>query len=440
MKIGKLAAQRVAQPPETERIPPFRLPPRRPKRAQAQGEFMHKSRLVLLAGAALIAASSVASAEDVKFGVLFGFTGPLEQMSPPMAKAVQLVATQVNAQGGILKGGKLSFAQADDTCTDATAATNAADRLVNSEKVVAIVGAMCSGVTIAIANTVAVPAGVVMISPSATAPSITTLNDKDLVFRTSPSDAYQGDVLARLLLKKNIKDVAITYVNNDYGKGLADSLAAAYKAAGGKVAANVSHEEGKADYRAELGQLAASGSQNLVILAYASGSGNTVLRQAVESGNFKTYIGGDGMVGDALFTGIDKKAVENMIATKPGSPKIPSAAAFKDLATKAGVDPTAVYSPESYDAAFLLALAVQKKGSATRDGLTAALRAVTAPAGMPILPGEWDKAVKALAAGQAIKYQGASGPLDFDKNGDVPGTIVEMTVKNGSFAEVGQAT
>src|SRR6185503_12008536 len=157
-----------------------------------------------------------------------GFTGPLEQMSPPMAKAVNLVATQVNAQGGILNNGKLSFVQADDTCTDATAASNAANRLVNTERVVALVGAMCSGVTIATANTVAVPAGVVMISPSATSPAVTTLNDRDLVFRTAPSDAFQGEVMARLLLKKNIRDIAITYVNNDYGKGFGDSLAAAF--------------------------------------------------------------------------------------------------------------------------------------------------------------------------------------------------------------------
>jgi branched-chain amino acid transport system substrate-binding protein len=124
-----------------------------------------------------------------------------------------------------------------------------------------------------------------------------------------------------------------------------------------------------------------------VVLAYNSGSGNTLLRQAIESGNFKTYIGADGMVGDQLFTGLDKKALEGMIATKPGAPKTPGSAAFKDLAAKGGVDPNATYSPESYDAAFLLALAIQKKGSATRDGLTAALRAVTAPGGMVIQPG-----------------------------------------------------
>jgi branched-chain amino acid transport system substrate-binding protein len=345
----------------------------------------------------------------------------------------------VNGQGGILNNGKLSFVQADDTCTNASSATNAADRLINTERVVALVGAMCSGVTIATANTAAVPAGVVMISPSATSPALTTLNDRDLVFRTAPSDAFQGEVMARLLIKKNIRDIAITYVNNDYGKGFADSLAAAFMAAGGRVAANVSHEEGKSDYRAELGRLASSGSQNLVILAYASGSGNTVLRQAAESGQFKVYVGGDGMVGNELFTGVDRRAVENMIATKPGTPKVPGADTFKDLATKGGVDPDAVFSPQSYDAAFILALAIEKKKSATRDGLAQAVRDVSSPPGVTILPGEWAKAKAALAAGMDINYEGATGPVDFDKVGDVAGVIVEMKVANGMFSEVGQA-
>src|SRR4029078_2882677 len=117
---------------------------------------------------------------------------------------------------------------------------------------------------------------------------------------------------------------------------------------------------------------------NCVFTVYTSGSGNTLLRQAIESGNFKTYIGADGMVGDQLFTGLDKKALEGMIATRPGAPKGAAATAFTDLGTKGGVDPKATYAPESYDAAVLLALAIKKKGSSTRDGLTAALRAVTA--------------------------------------------------------------
>ncbi len=386
---------------------------------------------------AAVAAAPSAFADDVKLGILLGFTGPLEAMSPPMAEGAEFAATQINEQGGI-QGGKLVMVRGDDTCADATAATAAADRLINTEQVTAIVGAMCSGVTIAVANTNAVPAGVVMISPSATSPAVTSVKDNDLLFRVTPSDSYQGSVLARLLIAKGIKDIAITYVNNDYGKGLADSLAAAFPDEGGEVLANVAHEEGKADYRAELGTLAASGSTNLVILAYASGSGNTILRQAVESGNFTTYVGGDGMIGDALFTGIDPSTVEGMIGTKPGTPDIPGAGIFSDMATKAGLKPAEIYVPQSYDAAFILALAVEKNGN-KREGLSAAVRAVASKPGEVILPGEWAKAKALIDAGKDVNYEGAGGAYEFDSNGDVPGVILEMKAEGGTFKEVGRA-
>ncbi len=399
---------------------------------------MRQLKLVLASAVAAgaLSVSFAASAEDVKLGLLLAYTGPLEAMAPPIGEAAKLAAKQINDQGGIL-GGKLEMVVGDDTCTDATSASNTADRLINTDKVAAIVGGMCSGVTIAVANTVAIPAGVVMISPSATSPALTTLEDKDLVYRTAPSDAYQGDVMARMLMGKDIKDIAITYVNNDYGKGFADSLAAAFTAAGGKVAANVPHEEGKSDYRAELGTLAASGSPNLVILAYASGSGQTVLRQATESGDFTVYVGGDGMVGDALLTGIDASAVEGMIATKPGTPEIAGSGIFADAAKAAGLDPTAIFSPQAYDATFIEALAIQKKGNASRDGMAVAVREVSSAPGEVILPGEWEKAVKLLAEGKDINYEGASGAHEFDKAGDVPGAIVEMKVAGGKFEQVG---
>ncbi len=394
--------------------------------------------LASVIAAVAVTAAPAAFAEDVKLGLLLAYTGPLEAMAPPMGDAGKLVATHVNTQGGIL-GGELEFIVGDDTCIDATSATNAADRLVNSDQVTAIVGAMCSGVTIATANTVGIPSGVVMISPSATSPAVTTVDDNDLLFRTAPSDAYQGDVMARLLLSKGMDDIAITYVNNDYGKGFADSLAAAFAANGGSVTANVAHEEGKSDYRAELGSLAASGSENLVILAYAAGSGQTVLRQAIESGDFAAYVGGDGMIGDELFTGIGTSAVEGMIGTKPGTPDVPGAAAFKKLASDAGLDPTAIFSPQTYDAAFILALAVEKNGSASREGLSQAVRDVASAPGEVILPGEWAKAKALIAAGTDINYQGAGGAHEFDENGDVPGAIMEMSVAGGSFSEVGLA-
>ena len=239
--------------------------------------------------------------------------------------------------------------------------------------------------------------------------------------------------LADLLTAKGVTDVALTYVNNDYGKGLADVFATQFAANGGTVSVNVAHEEGKADYRAELGQLAAGGSQNLVVLAYISGSGLTILQQANESGNFTTYFGGDGMIGDAL-AGAN---VPNFVATRAGAYAGESASVYTGLAEAAGQDPAATYAPQAYDAGFLLALAVEKNGSADRAGLSAALRDVASPPGEKVFPGEWEKAKALIAAGTDIDYEGAGGPLDFDAAGDVDGIIVEVVWENGAFVEKG---
>ena len=391
--------------------------------------------LALGAGVMLVHA---AAAADVKIGFLGGFTGPIESLAPPIYEGAKLAVKHVNDQGGVL-GETLVIPSGDTTCADATAAANAADRLVNAEKVLGIVGALCSGATISAANNAAIPGAVVVVSPASTSPAITTMKDRDLIFRTTPSDAYQGEVMARLLKSKNIGDIAITYVNNDYGKGFADSLEAAFKRVGGTVSANEAHEDNKADYRAELGSLASSGASVLVVLAYINGSGQTIIRQALEGGDFNKFVGGDGMVGKALVEAIGGDLLEGMIATRPGTPDVPGANRFKKAAEDAGMDPTAVFSAQAYDAAFLLALAIEENGEAQRAGLNVALRKVASAPGKVILPGEWSKAVKLIKAGKDVNYEGAAGSHEFDDAGDVAGVITEMGIRGGVFKEIGIA-
>jgi branched-chain amino acid transport system substrate-binding protein len=376
-------------------------------------------------------------AADVKLGFIGGFTGPIESLTPPIFNGAKLALQNINDQGGILDGGKLTIESADGGC-DSTTAANAADKLINSSKVTAIVGGLCTGETIGAFNGSGKPGNVVFVSPASSAPALTTLDDNDLVFRTTPSDALQGVKMASLLISKGVKNVVITYVNNDYGKGLNDAFAAAFKADGGTVDADVAHEDSKADYRAELGQLSATGDQNLVILAYANSSGHTILQQAAESGDFKAYFGGDGMVGDTLTKGIDPASVKGLIATRAGAPAGAGTDAFNALAKTASVDPTGTYVPQAYDAAFLLALAIEKNGKDSRDGLSTALRAIASGKGEAILPGQWKEAVADIKAGKDIHYSGAGGDLTFDKAGDVDGIINWLQVDDkGAFVDQG---
>ncbi|PWV71782.1 ABC transporter substrate-binding protein [Halomonas sp. A11-A] len=393
--------------------------------------------LVAMAVAASALAMGAAQAE-VKVGFLGGFTGPIETLTPPVYDAAQLAVQHVNEQGGILGGQTLAMPSADTTCADASAASNAADRMVNTENVTAIVGALCTGATIAAANNAAIPGGVVMVSPASTAPAVSELEDNDLVFRTVPSDAFQGEALARMLLAKGIDEVVVTYVNNDYGRGLADAFVATYEAEGGAVAENLAHEDNRADYRSELGSLSATGVSDLVVLAYGDTSGQTVVRQAWESGMFTRFIGADGMVISGLLDGVGADVLEgNFIATRPGNPDTPGTALFVELAEAAGISHEAVFAGQGYDAAFLLALAIEQNGSAEREGLSAALRSVASAPGEVILPGEWEKAVELIAAGTEINYEGASGSHEFDENGDVPGIVEEMSVEGGRFVSQG---
>ena len=157
-------------------------------------------------------------------------------------------------------------------------------------------GADCSGVTTAIANNVAVPNGVTMISPSATSPALSTIADNGYFFRTAPSDARQGQILAEIVLERGISEVAVTFTNNDYGKGLSDSFISAYKGLGGKVSATVPHEDGKADYSAEVGTLDASGAGVLAVFGYVDQGGRHMIQTSIDSGAFDKFILADGMM------------------------------------------------------------------------------------------------------------------------------------------------
>ncbi|UCE30437.1 MAG: ABC transporter substrate-binding protein, partial [Burkholderiales bacterium] len=362
---------------------------------------------------------------------ILGFTGPLESITPGMAASAELAFKEASDSGMLLGGQKIEPIRRDSTCVDAAAATAAATRLVTSERVNAIFGADCSGVTTAIANNVAVPNGVPMISPSATSPALTTINDNGFFFRTAPSDARQGEVLANVVKQRGIGEIAVTYTNNDYGKGLADSFSNAFKAIGGKVPIVAAHEDGKGDYSAEVGALAASGAKEVAVLGYVDQGGRGIIRSSLDTGAFSRFVFGDGMVGQSLIDNFGKD-LEGSFGTLPGSDS-PGATKFNEMAKAAGIDPSGPYRGESYDAAALLVLAMQAAKSADRAAIQAKIMSVANAPGEKILPGELGKALKILADGGEVDYQGATD-VELTDVGEAAGSYKELEVKAGKFA------
>lgn len=374
--------------------------------------------------------SGAAYAQDVKVGVLLGFTGPIESLTPPMAASAELALKEASDSGAFLGGKTIEAVRGDSTCGDAAAATAAAERMVTSDNVSAIMGADCSGVTIAVINNVAVPNGLVMISPSATSPALTTIDDKGNFFRVTPSDARQGQVLADIVTGKGIKSVAVTYTNNDYGKGVAESFGDAFAAAGGKVEISAAHEDGKADYSAEVAALAASGAEHLMIFGYVDQGGKGVMQTALDTGAFDSFFGSDGMVGDSLIEALGDGA-NGLITTLPGG-ESEGAAMFAELADAAGVKATGPFIPESYDAGAIIALAMQAAGSADRAALKAEVMDVVNAPGEKILPGEIAKGLKILADGGDIDYVGATD-VEFNDVGETDGSYKEQVIRDGKY-------
>ena len=397
--------------------------------------------MAMVAAALLAGTSSARAGDDVRIGLLFDVTGPVAKFVPPMLDAAKLVVDQINAQGGILGGKTLSTVVADTQGAPQTA-VDAANKLVNAEHVPIVVGPLLSGTTLASAQSVIIPAGVAQISPSATTPALTTLKDHDWVFRVVPSDAYQGPVLAKLLMDKGFKRVALTYANDDYAVGIAGTFRKAYKKLGGVLTADLQHDEKKTTFRTELATLAKGKPQALVLIAFAPVSGVTIVKESLEGGFFTQFVGTDSLRDTVLIEQVGEKNLTGIFFTSPSSPPGTPAMDQFEKAYSAAFQTTKdkLFIQQVYDATFLAALAIQKAGSLDRKKIRDALRAVSGPGGEVIGPGDWKKAVDLIAAGKKIDYEGASGNCNFDKNGDVAGVIGHFVIEGGSFKQVGIVT
>ncbi len=343
---------------------------------------------------------------EVKMGIILGFTGPIESLTPAMAASAELAFKEASDSGSLLGGETISVVRADSTCVDSAAATAAAEGVI-SQGVAAIMGADCSGVTGAIASNVAVPNGVVMISPSATSPGLTTLDDKGYFFRTAPSDARGGQILADITKDRKVKSVAITYTNNDYGKGLADVYKAAVEAHGIKVTTVNAHEDGKADYSSEVATLASAGGDAVAVIGYLDQGGKGIIQASLDSGAFDRFILSDGMIGQSLVDAFGKD-LRKSFGSMPGSTG-KGAGVFAGVAKAAGIDSSGPYTGESYDAAALIVLAMQAGNSADRASIAKNVMDVANGPGTKIYPGELKKGLDLLAKGKKVDYEGATG-------------------------------
>ncbi|MFC3226620.1 ABC transporter substrate-binding protein [Marinibaculum pumilum] len=391
------------------------------------------ARVAATAAAALLAGTAAtASAAEVKLGALMPMTGGLQAYGEACLHGVELAAEEANAAGGVL-GSKVSVVVAD-TQTKPQPAIDAAKKLVTIDKVAGIIGALSSGNTGPVASSVTSVEGVPQISPASTAPSLTNLVDKDFLYRTVPSDAFQGVALAEIVKGAGIDNVAVMYINNDYGDGLASAFSKAFGTLGGNVSAAGAFEPNKASYRGELKALSGGGAESLVLIAYPDDGGLTIVKQALEEGYFGKFVFTDGMKAEKVVEQIGAQYLNGSIGSAPKALETDAGGMFtKMYEKKYGELPPRPFIDSSYDAAMILMLAMEKAGSTDGTKVRDAIRQVSNPPGTKILPGEFAKAVDLIKKGENIDYVGAAGQQDFDAAGDVSGTFEEWAIEDGKL-------
>jgi ABC-type branched-subunit amino acid transport system substrate-binding protein len=369
--------------------------------------------------------------DEIKVGTLLSHTGPLKEFGPAIQNGIILAAKQLSEAG-------LTFKLVhEDSETSAIPATNAAKKLVEVDQVVAIIGALSSGVTIPTAESVTIPAGVIQISPASTSPMITALpTDKgmDFLFRTCPSDALQGVVAGRLAAQE-IKTASVLFVNNPYGQGLAEEFRKAFTANGGKVLEMVPHDERTAEsYTAELKKALSGNPDALAAYSYPQHA-KIYCKEAIEFFDYNSFFFCDGTKSVELIDALGADNVEGLIGTAPGSIGGKALDLFNAAyQAEFGEAPPLPFITNAYDAMSVIGLAtyaaIQKGLDPNRVSIRNSLRDVAGPPGEVIYPGEFTKAFELLDQGKKINYEGAAGSVDFDKNGDVF-TPIEIWMYSG---------
>lgn len=389
-------------------------------------------------------AASAPSGGALKLASLLPLTGDLAQYGGPMQESVDLLVETVNACDGAL-GSPVELISADDE-TNPAAGSNAMTKLAEVDQVAAVIGAAASSVSSAAVD-IAVRNEVVMMSPASTSPVFTDRAKKGefngFWFRTAPPDTFQGDALAQLANEQGFKSVAVLSINNDYGNGLVQAFVPAFKALGGTVPNESSptlYPPDATTFDSEV-TAAFSGEPDAVLLIAYPETGSLILKAAQEQGllggNTKVLVT-DGMKTDNLAelvgkTGDGRYIASGVMGTAPGAGG-PAIDAFREIYQAKFNREPGVYDPNSWDAAAVLVLAAEAAKANTGAALKDAVRTVANGPGEPV--SDVCQALTLVREGKDIDYQGASGTIDFNDEGDVVGSYDVWTIADDGSLEV----
>ena len=352
----------------------------------------------------------------LKIGLLLDLSSGSAEVYRDRQRAFELAIKHVNQGGGVF-GLPVTVAVGDATA-DPEKAVAAARRLVEVEGVHAIVGPNASASALPVAERVIGPAAIPTISFSATSPALTSVADNDFLFRTALSDISQGPVLARLTRERGFDNVGLLHVDDAWGRG----LAGAFEAAWDGPLKSVPVDRTETGFLTALRESASGGAQALVVIAFESAA-LAMVREAIDNGLYDSFVFGDGAKRPGLVRSLGGARLGNMYGTGPASAPDSAASAAWEAAWVAeyGALPVLAYVKEAYDATVALALAAKATGRLDGAAIRDRLRAVGSSPGTVVSAGPRGvaAALRILTDGGEIDYDGASGSMDWDGNGDL---------------------
>ena len=368
--------------------------------------------------------------KEVKVGILLGFTGAVESLTPLMAESAELAFKEVTKYQDLVKDLNFKILKADTACNNINFAKNAATKLIK-DGVDAIIGAACPNITKEVAKEISIPKKILMISPADNSNELIELKDNGYLFRTTPSKIRGSKILADITNDRGIRKIAISYSNEKEYKKFAKAFSDALDKKNVKTTIMLSHNRNVNDYSKHISALSAAGGDALAVISDINLGGDQIIKSILDAGMFNVFILSESMVDQKIIDDFKEKELKRSFGYVSGFSNLGSEK-FISIAQKAGVDPYSPYTFESYDAAAVIILSNFAKIYSENISNKDAIYSIANKPGVKIYPGEIKKAINILREGKTINYEGATG-VEFDNFGDTFGSFVEVDFKKGKI-------
>ena len=371
--------------------------------------------------------------DTFQIGAVDSRTGSLSPFGDRNERGFQMALDEINEVGIGTGDAEIDF-QVEDSQSIPQDGIEAAQTLVDQEDVPVLIGAVGSGVSMGIHDSVVQGTDVVQISQNSTG---AVLADRPELLRISPNGAGKGAELASLIDDEGFDELALTYVNNDYGVSLSEVVVEEFEGLGGEITAEIAHEEEESTYSGVVSELIDTGSEAMLFLTYAAEFTN-MINELVERGvtDEVQIFGAESTIAEEILENTPTGSHDGMIGITESAPvELETYQAFEDrfLDTYDVEEPT-VWAAYAYDAVMVSAIAAHVADEFEGPAISDVVREVTNPPGEEVAGlAEAKEVVDPGGDPDAVNYTGASGPIELDENGDPEGAYQIYRVEDHEY-------